>query len=622
MLEQILQSIDIENGGNISKDMKNNLQNEQNMEDSKQFLSILKSKMEGTEKGNKDGFKSENFNLENISMDDNNPKLGLSLLQNINMKVKVLEENSSKNQILVLSTKAQNNLKNVLSEISTQKEFSNVKSLEDLVNLAKKYKLNLETLTVEDLTNKMKADKAFDKKSPMNLEQLLTEVKKENKSQKREIKQTQTEVLNNTKQTKQTQTEVLNNTKQTKQTQTEVLTNIKQTQTEVLTNIKQTQTEILNNIKKEQANINTNDVLNMKNNLQDNSQVNSNSLINQKQNVKNPDLNSDIEKLKQEIFAEDNNQQPIKNNNKVVKDNKSDLNSFLNGIVSSAKKDIEEKVLKNKITEDVLKDKTKEKIEIDNFNSKKILETKVESLNVKTITNNQLLNQTVIQRNEFSLSSILSKFETKDKAVKDIKSSLNLDDPMMALQKESQRANMMSNEIQINQEQLGLRVDNYKNDMNINFQNKISQAKETLNKLAEDLKEKLKEYKPPIMKMQLQLKPMNLGNIDVTVLSRGGSLQLQMNASSQVLQMFANHANDLKDALNNIGFNDVQMNFNSNSDNSGNSSNNQDNQPSEDSFMYGERKKAKESKDSLDGTQIANSSSEISSMEIILPQYA
>jgi type III secretion system needle length determinant len=155
-------------------------------------------------------------------------------------------------------------------------------------------------------------------------------------------------------------------------------------------------------------------------------------------------------------------------------------------------------------------------------------------------------------------------------------------------------------------------------------------AKDTFNRLVDDIKERLKEYKPPIMKMQLQLKPMNLGNIDITVLSRGGNLHLQMSASSQVLQMFASHANDLKDALNNIGFNDVQMNFNSNGDDSQSGSQNQDNQQNNSSkgvSSFAKMRKGITDEDldsdlALNGTQIATNEQNISSLEIILPQYA
>jgi flagellar hook-length control protein FliK len=194
---------------------------------------------------------------------------------------------------------------------------------------------------------------------------------------------------------------------------------------------------------------------------------------------------------------------------------------------------------------------------------------------------------------------------------------LNLDDPIEALLNETQRGSSITNEFKIHEESFAYAKDN-RSEMNLNFQNKVAFAKETVNKLAEDLKERLKEYKPPIMKMQLQLKPVNLGNIDVTVLSRGGSLHLQLNASSQVLQMFNNHADQLKDALMNVGFGDVSMNFNSSSDNGQSGSNNQEQQESNQNGFLGNSKRK-----NLDsnGIEVANNPEKTDSIEIILPRY-
>jgi flagellar hook-length control protein FliK len=574
MLAQILQNTDIESGGNISKKMNSNLKEESLNEDSKQFLSILKSKMENNQEGNGENNNQaqngENLQLENMS----DAKLSLTLLQDVGNKIKVLEESKLKNEVLALSSKAKMNLKNVLSDISTKKEFDNVKSLEDLVSLAKKYKLNLETLTVEQLSENMLKDTNLEGKTPKNLEQILSNLDKKdnNKSKKDDIK--------------------------SELSQTKSLTT----------------SDLLNLRKKESSKSAT-------------------------PNAK--PIQNDISKLKEELFKEDlTNQKDTKTENS---DSKKELNSFLNGIISSAKKDLNKTNSiniqnnlnsKNIENETVVKDLLNKEFQKEQYNLEN--QTKNSLLNnntnqTKTITNSQLLNQVSTQvKEQFSLTSILANFDKKDKAVKEIKSSLSLDDPIAALNKEQEKINNMKTSFQSLEETMALRSErNEKNDF---IHSKIENAKETLNRLAEDLKEKLKEYKPPIMKMQLQLKPINLGNIDLTVISRGGNLHVQMSATSQVMQMFANNSNDLKDALSNIGFDNVQMNFNSNSDSSGGNSQSQDNQQQSHQetnsiHTYSKVRKSNSVEDSNlvyenNGTQIANNLETISNIELILPKYA
>lgn len=106
-------------------------------------------------------------------------------------------------------------------------------------------------------------------------------------------------------------------------------------------------------------------------------------------------------------------------------------------------------------------------------------------------------------------------------------------------------------------------------DVNFEFRNKVANVKETFKSFASDLKEKMEDYKPPIMKMELTLNPKDLGALDVTLVTRGNSIQINLASNQQAIQLFSQNMNEFKEALANIGFENFTMNFNSNQ--SGNS---------------------------------------------------
>lgn len=89
-------------------------------------------------------------------------------------------------------------------------------------------------------------------------------------------------------------------------------------------------------------------------------------------------------------------------------------------------------------------------------------------------------------------------------------------------------------------------------------------ATQTLNHFSSSLQEAIKEYKPPISKLSIELNPENLGKVDVTIAQRGNSIQVSMNTAQSNVALFMQNQADFKAALSNIGFSDVDMSFNSN----------------------------------------------------------
>ena len=85
--------------------------------------------------------------------------------------------------------------------------------------------------------------------------------------------------------------------------------------------------------------------------------------------------------------------------------------------------------------------------------------------------------------------------------------------------------------------------------------------KKTFNTFAMEFKEKVEAYKPPMMKINMQLSPGNLGDVDVTLVTRGNNLQVNINSNTNTLALFMQNQAEFKNSLVNMGFSDLQMNF-------------------------------------------------------------
>jgi hypothetical protein len=93
---------------------------------------------------------------------------------------------------------------------------------------------------------------------------------------------------------------------------------------------------------------------------------------------------------------------------------------------------------------------------------------------------------------------------------------------------------------------------------------KIADAKETVRHFARSLQEQVQNYKPPFSRMQLSLEPKELGSVEVTLVSRGGNLHIQVHSNPAAIGVMATQGQELKSQLVSMGFTDVQMQFNMN----------------------------------------------------------
>jgi myosin heavy subunit len=199
----------------------------------------------------------------------------------------------------------------------------------------------------------------------------------------------------------------------------------------------------------------------------------------------------------------------------------------------------------------------------DKTDSKKDKEFSIDGLLKNSMSND------ATEESKFSLNDLINNITSKDNE-RDLTN--RFDDPIAALQKD------IKVEVPTSNERQDIKLDSLsKAESSSEFSSKVADAKETVKKFVTDLEQKLQDYKPPLMKIELELKPLNLGSVDVTVVSRGSTLSIQLSSNSQALQMFLQNQDSFKNALSDIGFSDVKMDFNSNDGGSaGNSSSQQD----------------------------------------------
>ncbi|WP_353661580.1 flagellar hook-length control protein FliK [Hydrogenimonas sp. SS33] len=93
---------------------------------------------------------------------------------------------------------------------------------------------------------------------------------------------------------------------------------------------------------------------------------------------------------------------------------------------------------------------------------------------------------------------------------------------------------------------------------------KIVDAKATVHHFARALQEQVENYKPPFTRMQLSMDPKDLGSVEVTLISRGNNLHIQVHSNPTAIGVMATQGQELKQQLVSMGFTDVQMQFNMN----------------------------------------------------------
>jgi len=100
----------------------------------------------------------------------------------------------------------------------------------------------------------------------------------------------------------------------------------------------------------------------------------------------------------------------------------------------------------------------------------------------------------------------------------------------------------------------------------INSQLQKPIIKKSITHLSSSLNEAIKEYKPPISKISIEMNPKELGKIEVTLIHRGENLEVKITSNTNnTLNFIQANQNELKQNLINMGYTNINMSFNSNS---------------------------------------------------------
>ncbi|GAA8687961.1 flagellar hook-length control protein FliK [Helicobacter pylori] len=92
-------------------------------------------------------------------------------------------------------------------------------------------------------------------------------------------------------------------------------------------------------------------------------------------------------------------------------------------------------------------------------------------------------------------------------------------------------------------------------------ENKSVTPKETIKHFTQQLKQEIQEYKPPMSRISMDLFPKELGKVEVTIQKVGKNLKVSVISHSNSLQTFLDNQQDLKNSLNALGFEGVDLSF-------------------------------------------------------------
>ncbi|GHQ69812.1 flagellar hook-length control protein FliK [Helicobacter pylori] len=92
-------------------------------------------------------------------------------------------------------------------------------------------------------------------------------------------------------------------------------------------------------------------------------------------------------------------------------------------------------------------------------------------------------------------------------------------------------------------------------------ENKSAAPKETIKHFTQQLKQEIQEYKPPMIRISMDLFPKELGKVEVTIQKVGKNLKVSVISHNNSLQTFLDNQQDLKNSLNALGFEGVDLSF-------------------------------------------------------------
>ena len=125
---------------------------------------------------------------------------------------------------------------------------------------------------------------------------------------------------------------------------------------------------------------------------------------------------------------------------------------------------------------------------------------------------------------------------------------------------------------------------------------------------AAQMVEKISEFKPPVTRVNLQLHPAELGEVNITMIARANNLHVNVTSANATMALFLQNQAEFKANLVNMGFSDIQMSFSDHKEGS--------------NAQHNSSKAKKSYESDEDGVMINEfEGSGESTLEIVLPRY-
>ena len=125
---------------------------------------------------------------------------------------------------------------------------------------------------------------------------------------------------------------------------------------------------------------------------------------------------------------------------------------------------------------------------------------------------------------------------------------------------------------------------------------------------AAQMVEKISEFKPPVTRVNLQLHPAELGEVNITMIARANNLHVNVTSANATMALFLQNQAEFKANLVNMGFSDIQMSFSDHKEGS--------------NAQHNSNKAKKSYESDEDGVMINEfEGSGESTLEIVLPRY-
>ncbi|MCV3457047.1 flagellar hook-length control protein FliK [Campylobacter sp. CNRCH_2016_0050h] len=274
-----------------------------------------------------------------------------------------------------------------------------------------------------------------------------------------------------------------------------------------------------------------------------------------KENIQNIDFKEKlVEKIQIQDEKEIKNAKNIQNTTTKFNEKLSDIELINLTQNTNLKKDIKEK---EKLDfKEILKNE-KLTISEDSF-SKKISSVLENSKDLKTELTNIKNTQNIQNQNQDLKINLENQLAPQDKHLKIDKNNQNIDN-FSDIFKHTKEFSKDENDH--SEENLNSYVREMNRVSNNFIKNQNIPMKETFNDFAQEFKEKLESYKAPITRFSITLNPHNLGEVEVTLVQRGSNLNISFNSNQNTLNLFIQHQAEFKNALVNMGFTNLEMNF-------------------------------------------------------------